>query len=163
MTVDFWRRERDSNPRTGISRYTISNRAPSTNSAISPSILFFAVCPDDMGYYNRYFERVKHFFDFFRWNQRLFPIYLDKIRKLWYPIMEWGSSKRTLRSKSTSWPFGLACFKLRDSCMRNPYMRPYYCDAKYGYTVLGFFIFSGGKTWNFSALHFSALWQERHF
>ena len=24
----FWRRERDSNPRTGISRYTISNRAP---------------------------------------------------------------------------------------------------------------------------------------
>ena len=34
----FWRRERDSNPRTGINRYTISNRAPSTNSAISASI-----------------------------------------------------------------------------------------------------------------------------
>ena len=33
-----WRRERDSNPRTGISRYTISNRAPSTNSAISPTV-----------------------------------------------------------------------------------------------------------------------------
>ena len=33
-----WRRERDSNPRTGINRYTISNRAPSTNSAISASI-----------------------------------------------------------------------------------------------------------------------------
>ena len=33
----FWRRERDSNPRTGISRYTISNRAPSTSSAISPN------------------------------------------------------------------------------------------------------------------------------
>ena len=32
----LWRRERDSNPRTGISRYTISNRAPSTSSAISP-------------------------------------------------------------------------------------------------------------------------------
>ncbi len=26
--VIFWRRGRDSNPRTGISRYTISNRAP---------------------------------------------------------------------------------------------------------------------------------------
>ena len=26
--VFFWRREGDSNPRTGISRYTISNRAP---------------------------------------------------------------------------------------------------------------------------------------
>ena len=35
---NFWRRERDSNPRTGINRYTISNRAPSTNSAISASI-----------------------------------------------------------------------------------------------------------------------------
>ena len=34
----FWRRERDSNPRTGFNRYTISNRAPSTNSAISASI-----------------------------------------------------------------------------------------------------------------------------
>ena len=33
----IWRRERDSNPRTGISRYTISNRAPSTSSAISPN------------------------------------------------------------------------------------------------------------------------------
>ena len=32
----LWRRERDSNPRTGLSRYTISNRAPSTSSAISP-------------------------------------------------------------------------------------------------------------------------------
>ena len=37
----FWRRERDSNPRTGISRYTISNRAPSTSSAISPD----SCCP----------------------------------------------------------------------------------------------------------------------
>ena len=36
ISFSFWRRERDSNPRTGISRYTISNRAPSTNSAISP-------------------------------------------------------------------------------------------------------------------------------
>ena len=36
-TTEKWRRERDSNPRTGISRYTISNRAPSTSSAISPN------------------------------------------------------------------------------------------------------------------------------
>ena len=35
----FWRREGDSNPRTGLSRYTISNRAPSTSSAISPNCL----------------------------------------------------------------------------------------------------------------------------
>ena len=41
----FWRRERDSNPRTGISRYTISNRAPSTSSAISPYIFCFVVAP----------------------------------------------------------------------------------------------------------------------
>ena len=27
-TTSLWRREGDSNPRTGISRYTISNRAP---------------------------------------------------------------------------------------------------------------------------------------
>lgn len=32
----LWRRERDSNPRDAINAYTISNRAPSTNSAISP-------------------------------------------------------------------------------------------------------------------------------
>ena len=31
-----WRRERDSNPRDAINAYTISNRAPSTSSAISP-------------------------------------------------------------------------------------------------------------------------------
>ncbi len=33
----FWRRERDSNPRDAINAYTISNRAPSTSSAISPT------------------------------------------------------------------------------------------------------------------------------
>ena len=33
----IWRRERDSNPRDAINVYTISNRAPSTNSAISPT------------------------------------------------------------------------------------------------------------------------------
>ena len=38
QSATTWRRERDSNPRTGINRYTISNRAPSTNSAISASI-----------------------------------------------------------------------------------------------------------------------------
>ena len=32
----FWRRERDSNPRNLYRVYTISNRAPSTSSAISP-------------------------------------------------------------------------------------------------------------------------------
>ena len=31
-----WRRERDSNPRGGFSAYTISSRAPSTSSDISP-------------------------------------------------------------------------------------------------------------------------------
>ena len=34
----FWRRERDSNPRTGISRYTISSRAPQTSSATFPQL-----------------------------------------------------------------------------------------------------------------------------
>ena len=33
----FWRRRRDSNPRTAFNGYTISNRARSTNYATSPS------------------------------------------------------------------------------------------------------------------------------
>ena len=39
-----WRREWDSNPRTAINSHTISSRAPSTSSAISPylCIEFFA-------------------------------------------------------------------------------------------------------------------------
>ena len=36
MLAPIWRRERDSNPRDAINAYTISNRAPSTSSAISP-------------------------------------------------------------------------------------------------------------------------------
>ena len=35
----FWRRRRDSNPRTAINGYTISNRARSTNYATSPNAL----------------------------------------------------------------------------------------------------------------------------
>ncbi len=35
-TLYFWRRARDSNPRTVLGGYTISNRAPSTSSDNSP-------------------------------------------------------------------------------------------------------------------------------
>ena len=56
----LWRRERDSNPRTGISRYTISNRAPSTNSAISPGCC--ASHRHSIMYYTSFFWIVKPFF-----------------------------------------------------------------------------------------------------
>ena len=36
VVLFLWRRERDSNPWDAINAYTISNRAPSTSSAISP-------------------------------------------------------------------------------------------------------------------------------
>ena len=36
ITVDLWRRARDSNPRNAFYVYTISSRAPSTNSDNSP-------------------------------------------------------------------------------------------------------------------------------
>ena len=36
ITVDLWRRARDSNPRNAFDVYTISNRAPSTSSDNSP-------------------------------------------------------------------------------------------------------------------------------
>ena len=39
-----WRRRRDSNPRTAFDRYTISNRARSTNYATSPRMLKFRSC-----------------------------------------------------------------------------------------------------------------------
>ena len=39
MKSVIWRRERDSNPWTLLTRYTISNRAPSTNSAISAGLM----------------------------------------------------------------------------------------------------------------------------
>ena len=60
----FWRRERDSNPRTGFNRYTISNRAPSTNSAISASI-FTCVALSNIGYYNRLSKKVNTQFSVF--------------------------------------------------------------------------------------------------
>ena len=37
-TLFFWRRRRDSNPRTAVNGYTISNRARSTSYATSPSM-----------------------------------------------------------------------------------------------------------------------------
>ncbi len=48
------------------------------------------------------------------------------------------------RNKSTYWPFGLACFKLRDSCMLEVAIHGVYIfcsDTKYGSTLLGFFIY----------------------
>ena len=62
----FWRRERDSNPRTGISRYTISNRAPSTNSAISPYFVAWSLARSNKMYYNSFLQCVKHFEKFFQ-------------------------------------------------------------------------------------------------
>ena len=47
---------------------------------------------------------------------KIFPICLDKSRNLWYNLSREGEQAQK-RNKSTSWPFGLACFKLRDSCM----------------------------------------------
>ena len=38
ITVDLWRRARDSNPRNAFDVYTISNRAPSTSSDNSPCL-----------------------------------------------------------------------------------------------------------------------------
>src|SRR5579872_7557386 len=38
MGFPIWRRGWDSNPRTGLSRYSLSRRARSTNSATSPSL-----------------------------------------------------------------------------------------------------------------------------
>ena len=72
---------------------------------------------------------------------------------------------RVKRSKSTSWPCGLACFKLRDSCMRISYTWSLigYSDAKYGCAVLGFFYYQEGKTWNFLDLLFLILLQAEHF
>ena len=37
VLADFWRRRRDSNPRTAFNDYTISNRARSTSYATSPN------------------------------------------------------------------------------------------------------------------------------
>ena len=48
---------------------------------------------------------------------KIFPICLDKSRNLWYNLSREGVASAK-RNKSTSWPKGLACFKLRDSCMR---------------------------------------------
>lgn len=54
------------------------------------------------------------------------------------------------RSKSTYWPFGLACFKLRDSCIAGTIHEVYIfskiCPSIVFMAVLGFFIFynSGG-------------------
>jgi len=55
------------------------------------------------------------------------PIYLDKIRYLWYNLSCEGVVSALMRNKSTSWPLGLACFKLRDSCMFAAYMESYFC------------------------------------
>ena len=42
-TVIFWRRARDSNPRTVYRRYTISNRAPSASSDNSPNLINYVI------------------------------------------------------------------------------------------------------------------------
>ena len=59
QSATTWRRERDSNPRTGINRYTISNRAPSTNSAISANLF---CCISNIGYYNSFPQNVNPLF-----------------------------------------------------------------------------------------------------
>ena len=73
--------------------------------------------------------------------QKCFSIYLDKFRYLWYNLLCEGVVSALWRNKSTSWPFGLACFKLRDSCMFAAYMESYlFVRPKYGCAMLGFFI-----------------------
>ena len=64
LLAAMWRRERDSNPRTGINRYTISNRAPSTSSAISPGRLRRSA--GQQSYYNSFSPVVKPFLEIFR-------------------------------------------------------------------------------------------------
>ena len=44
-------------------------------------------------------------------------VYIDKICRLCYFYDNEGVVSAMMRNKSTSWPFGLACFNLRDSCM----------------------------------------------
>ena len=46
-TFHFWRRARDSNPRTVYRRYTISNRAPSASSDNSPYSINYAIIHKD--------------------------------------------------------------------------------------------------------------------
>ena len=52
--LPFWRRARDSNPRTVLGGYTISNRAPSTSSDNSPNVT--------IGIISKFREKIKTFF-----------------------------------------------------------------------------------------------------
>ena len=63
ISVFLWRRGRDSNPRMGISHYTISNRAPSTNSATSPRCFQLLILPQKNSFVNR-FWRIFLYFSF---------------------------------------------------------------------------------------------------
>ena len=54
ISVFLWRRGRDSNPRMGISHYTISNRAPSTNSATSPCCFQLLILPQKNPFVNTF-------------------------------------------------------------------------------------------------------------
>ena len=52
--LSFWRRARDSNPRTVLGGYTISNRAPSTSSDNSPNVT--------IGIISKFLKKIKTFF-----------------------------------------------------------------------------------------------------
>ena len=66
ITVDLWRRGRDSNPRDAFNAYTISSRAPSASSATSPLLRRYQITEISLHIILDFSPKVKSFLRFFR-------------------------------------------------------------------------------------------------